>query len=90
MFYFLKTYTLKMKNYINRAFPSEYFNRPKVVMYDGYIEIYNYQRILDLEPNEIVVERYIVEGDNIKVSSMNKNVIKISGYIHSVRRRYNE
>ncbi|XMB66488.1 hypothetical protein RI065_09315 [Mycoplasmatota bacterium zrk1] len=79
-----------MKNILRQSFPSEYFNKPKIIMYENYIEIYNYGNILDISNEIVVINKYIIEGENIRVISLDKSTMKITGHILSIRRRYNE
>ncbi|XMB87300.1 hypothetical protein RJG79_05725 [Mycoplasmatota bacterium WC44] len=79
-----------MKSKLTESFPREYFNRPKFVLYEDYLVIYNYKEIIDLRDESITVRNYSIVGKGLKIRSMNKHLMKITGDIISISRRDNE
>lgn len=49
-----------------------------------YIKIYNYKKIIDIKDNFIEVKNYIIKGQNLKITFLNKDKLSVSGIFEEV------
>ena len=81
------TYNVLMKTNSFKIIPTEYLSRPKFVLYDSHIEIYNYKSLLGLAEDRIELHEYIVLGNNMQIRVLNNDILVITGKINQVVRR---
>ena len=57
----------------------------KISLYDNRnIVIVNYDRIISLEEEVIIVDKYVIKGYDLKVKSIDGEMIKIAGIIKGI------
>lgn len=60
-------------------------NECKISLYNNYrCLIENYRLIKKIELNEIIIDNYIVKGNNLKIKRMNDYVIEIIGKVNLI------
>ena len=60
-------------------------NNIKISLYDNRnIVIVNYNRIISLEEEVIIVDKYVIKGYDLKVKSIDGEMIKIAGIIKGI------
>ncbi len=61
------------------------FSTFKMVMYNNnYLKLENYQKLIDITNNCIKFDNYIIEGEALKIESLNQFVIEIYGKIEKI------
>lgn len=61
-------------------------NECKISLYNNYrLIIENYHLIKKIELDEILIDTYLIMGNNLKIKRMNDYLIEISGKIHIIK-----
>lgn len=61
-------------------------NECKIFLYNNYrLIIENYHLIKKIEIDEILIDSYLIMGNNLKIKRMNDYLIEISGKIHIIK-----
>ncbi len=62
------------------------FDMTKVILWDNKkIIIENYQKLFDIEENKIKVDKYLIIGQNLKITELDQFIIKIYGEIKELK-----
>lgn len=80
---------MKMKNILeNFLYDKKYF----ITMFDDYIHIYRFNKLLKLSNNEIVLSInnfiYKIIGENLFIKQMTKDEILIKGIVKETKKEY--
>ena len=68
----------------NNLIPKENINLPKIEIYNNYIKIINYKKIIKLDSKLIILNNIKVEGINLKISNLFKDYITVKGNIKKI------
>lgn len=68
----------------NNLIPKENINLPKIEIYNNYIKIINYKKIIKLDSKLIILKNIKVEGINLKISNLFKDYITVKGNIKKI------
>lgn len=69
---------------MNKLIPEFFENKLKLYDYQKLI-IENYQKIVDITSNLIIVDRYCITGEKLKVNCLNQFIIEINGDIQEIK-----
>lgn len=62
----------------------EYVGELKITYQNDFLEVMNYKKIISIYEKEVVLEKIIIEGDNLKIFYQDPVTIKVKGKITSV------
>lgn len=69
---------------MNKLIPEFFENKLKLYDYQKLI-IENYQKIVDITSNLIIVDRFYIIGEKLKVNCLNQFIIEINGDIQEIK-----
>lgn len=69
---------------MNKLIPEFFENKLKLYDYQKLI-IENYQKIVDITSNLIIVDRYFIIGEKLQVNCLNQFIIEINGDIQEIK-----
>ena len=56
----------------------------RIIIYEDKVDIVNYNKIIDINDNKIVLDKIIVEGENLKVKKLLDNELLLFGKIGKI------
>lgn len=56
----------------------------RIIIYEDKVDIVNYNKIIDISDNKIVLDKIIVEGENLKIKKLLDNELLLFGKIGKI------